>query len=121
MSDHLLNQYGTYDNFATKETAMNEFQVTCINKPNRMSSHEHITHIGNSAAGWRLTREEAIRRIDAKQEAFYTVDAATGRKVYIAVYREAGKVPFLRTQADGKWNDNLLAQDECSANLNVLA
>lgn len=25
---------------------MNEYQVTCINKPNRMSSHEHITHIG---------------------------------------------------------------------------
>ena len=26
---------------------MKEFLVMCINKPNRMSSHEHITHIGN--------------------------------------------------------------------------
>ena len=26
---------------------MNEYQVTCINKPHRMSPHEHITHIGN--------------------------------------------------------------------------
>ena len=39
---------------------MKEFQVTCINKPHRMSPHEHITHIGN-ANNWRLTREEAIR------------------------------------------------------------
>jgi hypothetical protein len=67
---------------------MKEFLVTCINKPNRMSSHEHITHIGNitndPANRWRLAREEAIRRIEAKEEAFYTVDRATGNKMYIA-------------------------------------
>jgi len=49
---------------------MSEFEVTCVNKPDRMSAHEHITHIGNTAANWRMTREEAIRRIDSKQEAF---------------------------------------------------
>ena len=96
---------------------MKEFLVTCINKPNRMSSHEHITHIGNitndPANRWRLAREEAIRRIEAKEEAFYTVDRATGNKMYIDVVREAGRNPFLRTHADGKWNDNLLALPEC--------
>jgi hypothetical protein len=69
---------------------------------------------------WKLTREEAIRRIDAKQEAFYTVDSTTGKKVYIGVVREAGKIPFLRTHADGKWNDNLLALNECVANLKLI-
>src|SRR5690242_9959941 len=93
-----------------------EFVVTCINKPNRVSAHEHITHIGNIVANWRLTREEAIRRIDAKQEAFYTIDRATGRKVYIGVVRGDGsKAPYLRTYADGKWNDNLLALGECNS------
>lgn len=94
---------------------MTEFEVTCINKPDRMSPHEHITHIGNTANNWRLTREEAIRRIDAQQEAFFTTDRTTGRKMYVGVVRGDGlKAPYLRTHADGKWNDNLLAQDECS-------
>ena len=60
-----------------------------------------------------MTREEAIRQIDAKEAAFYTIDRSTGLKVYIDVVREAYKVPFLRTRADGKWKDNLLALDDC--------
>jgi len=99
---------------------MSEFQVTCINKPDRMSRHEHITHIGNLANKWRMTREEAIRRIDAKQDSFYTVDRFSGQKMYIGVVREVGKNPFLRTHADGKWNDNLLALDECHGTCKVV-
>jgi hypothetical protein len=103
---------------------MKEFLVTCINKPNRMSSHEHVTHIGNitndPANRWRLAREEAIRRIEAKEGAFYTVDRATGNKMYIDVVRETGRNPFLRTHADGKWNDNLLAQTECDGTCKLL-
>lgn len=100
---------------------MNEHQVTCINKPHHTSPHEHITHIGNTTGNWRLTREEAIRRIDAKQEAFYTVDRTTSKKMYVGVVRETGKVPYLRTHADGKWNDNLLAQCECAGNCQLIA
>lgn len=100
---------------------MQEYEVTCINKPDRSSSHEHITHIGNIAGNWRLTREDAIRRIDTKESAFYTVDRSTGKKVYIGVVREAGRSPYLRTYADGKWNDNLLALDECGANCKIIA
>jgi hypothetical protein len=90
-----------------------------------MSSHEHITHIGNvtneSGSRWRMTREEAIRRIDAKTDTFYTLDRATGKKMYIGVVRETGKNPFLRTHADGKWNDNLLAQAECDGTCKLVA
>lgn len=92
---------------------MNECRVTCVIKPNRYSIHEHITHIGNPAGAWMLSREEAIRRIDAKTEAYYTVDVPTGKKAYVMVVRESGKLPYLRTHADGKPNDNLLALDEC--------
>lgn len=103
---------------------MNEYLVTCINKRDRMSSHEHITHIGNItnplANRWRMTREEAIRRIDAKTAAFYTIDRMTGAKVYVAVWRELGKNPFLRTHADGKWNDNLLALAECDGTCSLV-
>ena len=95
---------------------MKEYQVTCIRKPNRESAHEHITHIGNEQNRWMLTREAAIRKIDSQTEAFYTVDATTDKKAYIGVVRESGKAAYLRTHADGKWNDNLLAQAECSSN-----
>ena len=100
---------------------MNEYQVTCIRKPNRQSPHEHITHIGNEAGKWMLTRESAIQRIDSKSAQFYTVDTSTGKKAYIGVVREAGKNPYLRTHADGTWNDNLLALSECSGACQIIA
>lgn len=92
---------------------MNEFEVNCVTKPDRYSTVEHITHIGHTVNGWCMTRETAMQRIESKTEAFYTLDRTTGKKAYIGVVREAGKVPYLRTYADGKWNNNLLEQLEC--------
>ena len=100
---------------------MADFQITCITKPDRASRHEHITYIGNITGNWKLTREDAIRRIDAQTDSFYTVDKSTGARIYIAVVREQGKAPFLRTHADGKWNDNLLAQAECTGACKIIA
>lgn len=100
---------------------MNEYEVNCINKPDRNSPHEHITHIGHSGNGWRITRETAISRIESKAEAYFTVDKSTGKRVYVGVVREPGKAPYLRTYADGKWNDNLLAQGECGADCKGVA
>lgn len=101
---------------------MSEFQVTCTTKSTAGTSHEHITHIGGLAGGgWRLTKEAAIIKIEAKTEAFYTIDQTTGKRVYIGVVREAGKSPYLRTHADGKWNDNLLALPACPTTFPVIA
>jgi hypothetical protein len=36
---------------------MADVQVTCITKRHRQSSHEHITHLGNPAAGWKWSAE----------------------------------------------------------------
>ena len=44
---------------------MKKHRITCINKPEHHNRHEHITHIGNTNEGWRLTREDAIGRIEA--------------------------------------------------------
>lgn len=94
---------------------MGDYQVTCINKPNRNSTHEHITHIGNVLNNWRMTREDAISRIDAKKDSFYTLDRL-GKRANVSVVRPSSGLPYLRTYADGVWNDNLLALDECGAN-----
>jgi Protein of unknown function (DUF3892) len=98
-----------------------EYEVTCITKPDRFNQHEHITHIGNMAGNWKLTRESAIQRIEGKEEAFFTIDKTTGKKVYVGVVRnDGGKPPYLRTYADGKYNDNLLAQQECGAGCTIV-
>ena len=97
---------------------MSDYEVNCVNKPNRNSQHEHITHIGNTNGKWRLTRESAISRTEAKTDSFYTVDRTTGKKVYIGVFKEPGKAPYLRT--DGNWNNNLLAQAECGADCKIV-
>ena len=92
---------------------MNEFEVNCITKPDRSSTVEGISHIGNNSQGWCLTREEAVRRIESKTEAYYTMDWASGVKSYIGVVRTPGKPPCLRTYSDGTWNNNLLALAQC--------
>ena len=90
-------------------------KVTCINKPHHQSTHEHITHIGNLEDRWRVTKERAIYEIDNSINQYYTLDETTGKACLVAVVREAGKAPYLRTHADGIFNDNLLAQAECGA------
>lgn len=93
---------------------MADVQVTCITKPNLNSPHEHITHLGNPASSWIWTREQVIQSIDSKTNTFYVADPATSKRAYIGVVREAGKLPYLRTYADGSWNNNLLSLNQCS-------
>jgi hypothetical protein len=92
---------------------MPDVQVTCITKPNPQSTHEHITHLGNPAGNWMWTREAVIQSIDAKTNTFYVLDPASGRRATIGVVREVGKVAYLRTYADGSWNNNLLSLNQC--------
>lgn len=89
---------------------MADAQVTCINKQPRTSSHEGITHLGG--VNWRWTREEVIRSIRAGTNTFYTL--AGGRRSNIGVI-DGPSGAYLRTHADGYWNDNLLSLPECPA------
>jgi hypothetical protein len=91
---------------------MPDVRVTCITKPNRMSAHEHITHLGGSS--WKWTREAVIQSIESRSNTFYVIDARTGRRAEVGVVRPTdGRAPFVQTYADGVWNNNLLALTEC--------
>ena len=101
---------------------MLEFQIDSINKPDRNSPHEHITYLGYNPGLWKLSRASVISRIDGGQERFFTLDKTTGAKVYIFVVRNDGnKAPYVRTHADGKWQDNLLALPECDAKSKIIS
>lgn len=87
---------------------MADIQVKCINKQPRNNTHEGITHLGGQ--GWRLTRDQVIQSIEAKTNTFYTLE--NGRRADVGVVNgQHGK--YVRTHADGQWNDNLLALMEC--------
>ena len=96
-----------------KEIKMADAQVTCINKPNVNSSHEHITHLGNPANQWRWTREQVIASIDAGTNTFYVIDPVSGARADIGVVRESGRAPYLRTYADRQRNNNMLSLNQC--------
>jgi len=93
---------------------MADAQVTCITKPTPSSPHEHITHLGNPAAGWKWTREQVIASIDAGTNTFYVIDPYTKKRADVGVVRPSGRNPYVRTYADGDWNDNLLSLNQCS-------
>lgn len=90
---------------------MADARVTCITKPNRESRHEHITRLGG--ANWNWSREEVIHSIDAGTNTFYVVDAQGHRSEVGVVDPGDGRARYLRTHADGYWNDNLLALPSC--------
>ncbi len=87
---------------------MSDVKVTCITKPDRDSPHEHITHLGNPAANWKWTREQVIASIDGGTNTFFVTDPNNGKRSDVGVVRVAGRVPYLRTHADGDWNNNLV-------------
>ena len=87
---------------------MADVQVKCISKPDRQSSHESITHLGGD--GWKWPRQKIISSIQDKSNTFYTIGG--GKRAEVAVVNGANG-PYVRTHADGEWNDNLLALPEC--------
>jgi hypothetical protein len=94
---------------------MADVPVGCITKSDPQGQHEHITHLGNPNAKppWKWTREKVIESIDAKTNTFFVVDPKTGKRSDVGIVRPKGKDPYLRTHADGDWNDNLLALPKC--------
>jgi hypothetical protein len=92
---------------------MADVKVTCIVKREPASRHEGILQIGGpGGGGWRLAVQEAIASINAGTNTFYTM--ANGRRANVAVVQGATG-PYLRTHADGQYNDNLLALPQCPA------
>jgi hypothetical protein len=89
---------------------MADVQVKCINKQPRNDTHEGITHLGG--ADWKWTRAEVIRSIEGGSNSFFTL--VNGKRADVGVVSGPnGK--YVRTHADGYYNDNLLALMECVA------
>jgi hypothetical protein len=83
-------------------------QVTCINKNNRESKYERITHIGGE--DWKLTQEKAIAEIESGKRSFYV--SKDGKKVNVVVAKRNGS-KYLKTEADDSEPNNLLSLPEC--------
>ena len=89
---------------------MADAQVTCINKQPRNDTYEGITHLGGN--GWRWTRAQVISSIEDGSNTFFTL--VNGNRANIGVV-DGPNGKYVRTYANGKWNDNLLALFECVA------
>lgn len=57
--------------------------------------------------------EDVIDDGSVETNAFFVVDPRTRKRATVGVVRSAGKLPFLRTYADGIWTDNLLSLNQC--------
>lgn len=88
-------------------------KISCINKNDRYSAYEKISHVGGINANgtrWKLTLTEAINYIENYTYAFYTSVGGHERNVVVAS-RNGSK--YLKTEADLDTPDNLLSLPEC--------
>lgn len=92
---------------------MADCQITCIEKSHPFNSHEHITKAGNPRAGWVWKVEDIVKSIESKTNSFFVVDPVSGLRADVGVVRVPGRRPYIRTYADGDWNDNLLSLNQC--------
>lgn len=92
---------------------MADCHITCITKPDPQSPHERITHVGNPAAKWFWPVKDVIQSIENKTNTFFVLDSRGNRANVGVVKPTDGRAPYIRTYADGKWTDNLLALNQC--------
>lgn len=83
-------------------------EVTCINKNNRTSAYERITHIG--WPGKKITVEQAIKDIRKDSSSYYV---KKGTHIVYLIVAERNGVEYVKTEKDGDTPDNLLSLPEC--------
>jgi excisionase family DNA binding protein len=88
--------------------AATDVLVTCVSKQPLQNPHTGVTHLGDASRSW--TREEVITAIEDGSHTFYTL--VNGRRSEVAIY-DGPFSRYVRTRADGHWDDSLLALSEC--------
>ena len=87
-------------------------QIECINKTNRYSPYDRISHVGGTVpTRWRLTQEDAIAAIESGAWRFYVM--VNGQVAWVIVARSAAGNKYIKTVADGEQPNNLLSLPEC--------
>ena len=87
-------------------------QIKCINKQPRLDPYNRITHVGGYVTSqWKITIDDAIRKIEQREWDFYTVSPLGHRRDVIVAVRLGRK--YLKTVADQDTPDNLLSLPEC--------
>lgn len=89
-------------------------KVSCINKNDRYNPYERITHIGGQNAdgtNWKITQQDAIRRIETGKNSFHVVKNGERVRVIVSVSKSGNK--YIKTEADGEHPNNLLSLMEC--------
>lgn len=110
-----VGQEQLHNNLCRGVTLVATYRIDCINKPDRLSPHEHITHVGGpnpSGGRWRETTSNVIKFIESKEHNFYT--QVGNSSAWVAVRISAAGHKYIQTHADGVWKDNLLALSTCS-------
>jgi Protein of unknown function (DUF3892) len=98
--------------FSHGKPPLPRFEIACVNKPDRQSLVEHITHVGGYGAGeWKLPVEEVVRRIEGRIERFFVSDGAN--EVDVFVVSPIGQRKHIRTNPDLTKLDNLLSLPDC--------
>lgn len=86
-------------------------QIMCINKNPREDRHHSITHVGGyTTERWKITKEDAIDKIERREWHFYT--KVNGQRAEVIVATHNGR-KYLKTTADRDTPDNLLSLPEC--------
>ena len=76
---------------------MADYRIDCINKPDRNSPHEHITHVGgpkpDGSGRWKDTVPNVVRLIEAKTDRFYTSEGGVSAWVLVRTSRRRPQIP----------------------------
>ena len=93
--------------------AQNSLQIKCINKSDRYSPHERITHVGgvfSTGNRWKQTQEQTIREIEGGEWAYFV--EVGGSRIDVIVATHNGR-KYIKTRSDGEQPNNLLSLPEC--------